>query len=176
MIIWLNGPFGGGKTTTANELVGLLPGAHFFDPEMVGYFLRHVLPDAQGDFQDLPAWRALAAETALQVHAHYGGPLVVAMTVLCKDYHDEIFTAIRARGVGVRHVVLDVEHDEHVRRIESDEIEAGAKEWRLRHIPRYREALSWLRDAGEVVDTTHEPAAAIAARLAKGLIPTISTS
>ncbi|MEV2269256.1 AAA family ATPase [Nonomuraea africana] len=169
MIIWLNGPFGAGKTTTANELVRLLPGAHFFDPEMVGFFLRHILPDAPaGDFQDLPAWRALAAETALQVHAHYGGPLVIAMTLLRQDYHDEIFTAIRTRGVDIRHYVLDVEHDEHVRRIETDEVEAGAREWRLRHIPRYREALSWLHDTAEIIDTTREPAADVAARIAKG--------
>jgi adenylylsulfate kinase-like enzyme len=37
VIIWLNGPFGGGKTTTASELHTLLPSSRLFDPEMVGY-------------------------------------------------------------------------------------------------------------------------------------------
>ncbi|TQS23083.1 hypothetical protein [Microbispora sp. KK1-11] len=41
MIVWLNGTFGVGKTTTAAELVRLIPGAHFFDPEQVGVMLRH---------------------------------------------------------------------------------------------------------------------------------------
>jgi hypothetical protein len=31
VIIWLNGPFGGGKTTTASELHTLLPSSRLFD-------------------------------------------------------------------------------------------------------------------------------------------------
>jgi adenylate kinase family enzyme len=45
MIIWLNGTFGAGKTTTARELVATTPGARLFDPELVGYLLRAILPD-----------------------------------------------------------------------------------------------------------------------------------
>ncbi|WP_228834433.1 AAA family ATPase [Nocardia abscessus] len=33
MIIWLNGTFGAGKTTTAGELTALLPGSRIFDTE-----------------------------------------------------------------------------------------------------------------------------------------------
>lgn len=33
MIIWLNGTFGAGKTTTAHELAKLVPGSRLFDPE-----------------------------------------------------------------------------------------------------------------------------------------------
>lgn len=39
VIIWLNGAFGAGKTTTAAELAGTMPSARMFDPEMVGYLL-----------------------------------------------------------------------------------------------------------------------------------------
>lgn len=59
MIIWLNGTFGVGKTTTSAELVRLIPEAHFFDPEQVGVMLRrHAtgLPKV-GDFQDWALWR-----------------------------------------------------------------------------------------------------------------------
>jgi len=40
MIIWLNGTFGVGKTTTARELAATMPDTRLFDPEMVGYLLR----------------------------------------------------------------------------------------------------------------------------------------
>jgi hypothetical protein len=32
VILWLNGTFGVGKTSTATELAGILPGARQFDP------------------------------------------------------------------------------------------------------------------------------------------------
>ncbi len=45
MIVWLNGTFGAGKTTTAAELQTLMPGARVFDPETVGYMLMANLAD-----------------------------------------------------------------------------------------------------------------------------------
>ncbi|MEP7025229.1 MAG: hypothetical protein ABJB47_15815 [Actinomycetota bacterium] len=39
MIIWLNGAFGAGKTTTATLLSELVPASRVFDPETVGYML-----------------------------------------------------------------------------------------------------------------------------------------
>ena len=39
MFVWLNGAFGAGKTTTAAELVTLIPDSRLFDPETVGYML-----------------------------------------------------------------------------------------------------------------------------------------
>lgn len=38
MLLWINGPFGGGKTQTAHELQRRLPGSVICDPEYVGYF------------------------------------------------------------------------------------------------------------------------------------------
>jgi hypothetical protein len=46
MIIWINGAFGGGKTTLAEELHRRLPDALPFDPEYVGYILRRWAPPA----------------------------------------------------------------------------------------------------------------------------------
>ena len=40
MIVWLNGAFGAGKTSTAKELLQLLPNARLYDPEHVGFLLR----------------------------------------------------------------------------------------------------------------------------------------
>ena len=69
MIIWLNGAFGAGKTTAAQETLDLLPGSALFDPELVGSGLRTMLPKERlaqvDDFQDLPSWRRLVVDTGL---------------------------------------------------------------------------------------------------------------
>ncbi|MFI9155442.1 hypothetical protein [Streptomyces sp. NPDC053367] len=43
MIVWLNGPFGGGKTTLASGPYSAPPGATVADPEAVGDLLRSAL-------------------------------------------------------------------------------------------------------------------------------------
>ncbi|MGY1452761.1 NUDIX domain-containing protein [Streptomyces sp. SS8] len=113
MIVWLNGAFGAGKTTTARELVELLPDSHLFDPGLIGAGLRALLPrkrlDEVSDCQDLPAWRRLVVDTAAAVHGEVGGTLVVPMTLLRQEYRDEVFGGLAARRIPVRHVLLDVE-------------------------------------------------------------------
>jgi len=106
MIVWLNGTFGAGKTTTAAELVKLLPAARLFDPEQVGYLLRHVLYEPVYDFQDLPPWRPLVRETAARVLRHVGGTLVAPQTILVEAYAKEIFDGLAADDVTVHHFVL----------------------------------------------------------------------
>lgn len=77
MIVWLNGTFGAGKTTTARELRTRLPGSRIFDAEHVGFLLRQVLPEPPGDFQHLPPWRPLVVETATRILRYAGGTLIV---------------------------------------------------------------------------------------------------
>ena len=60
MIVWVNGAFGAGKTTTAARLTEMWKGSRRFDPEQVGYALGNNLKDIPfSDFQDLPPWRPL---------------------------------------------------------------------------------------------------------------------
>jgi 2-phosphoglycerate kinase len=44
MLIWINGPFGVGKTATAYELNRRLPGSAVCDPAHVGFGMRRMLP------------------------------------------------------------------------------------------------------------------------------------
>ncbi|MEC4019069.1 NUDIX hydrolase [Streptomyces sp. H27-D2] len=110
MIVWLNGAFGAGKSAAARELLDLLPGSVLYEPELVGYGLRAMLPskrlDEVPDFQDLPAWRRLVVETGAALLAEAGGPLVVPMTLLKQEYRDEIFGGLASRRIAVRHVLL----------------------------------------------------------------------
>ena len=68
MIIWLNGTFGCGKTSTAAELHSLVPSSRVFDPEAVGYMLQPNLADhPASDFQHWPPWRPLVVATATEL-------------------------------------------------------------------------------------------------------------
>ncbi|MFC7616618.1 hypothetical protein ACFQV2_27315 [Actinokineospora soli] len=46
MLVWINGPFGGGKTQTAHELHRRWPGSVLCDPEHVGFGLHRMTPPA----------------------------------------------------------------------------------------------------------------------------------
>jgi hypothetical protein len=169
VIVWVNGTFGAGKTTTSRGLVKALPQARIFDTEHVGFMLRHVLTEPVADFQDNPPWRALVVRTAIEVLNHVGGTLVIPQTVLNEGYAREIFDGLAAEGVKVRHFVLHVDRDELVRRITEDREEAGAKQWRLDHVARYEAALPWLSASGTVVDTTKLRPEEVVERIANGL-------
>ncbi|MQA87827.1 MAG: ATP-binding protein [Streptosporangiales bacterium] len=54
MLVWINGPFGGGKTQTAYEIHRRLPGSVVCDPEHVGFGLHRMTPPRlRGDFQEI---------------------------------------------------------------------------------------------------------------------------
>lgn len=108
MIVFVNGPFGIGKSSVAARLVELLRGSLLFDPEEVGYFLRKILRpiDDPPDFQHLALWRRLTVIVAEQVLATYGRPLVMPMTIWRRAYFDEVVGGLRAAGIDVRHFCL----------------------------------------------------------------------
>ncbi|WP_208026387.1 hypothetical protein [Streptomyces sp. Tu 3180] len=53
MIIWLNGPFGGGKPTLASPLCRALSGAVVADPEAIGDLLRSTLASRDLQCRDI---------------------------------------------------------------------------------------------------------------------------
>jgi len=171
MILWLNGTFGAGKTTTAKELTSRLPESRLFDAEQVGYMLWHVLGREERDFQDLPPWRGLVVETARQVLDHVGGTLVVTQTVLNEKYWREIRTGLAEAGIPVRHYLLHTDRDALVHRIETDTApeSVGARQWRLDHLADYDRALLWLREEAETIDTTGIPPSRVAELVIAGL-------
>ena len=165
-ILWVNGAFGSGKTTTADKLVELVPGARIFDPEIVGFMLRHYITEPIQDFQDWPAWRALVPEVAAQLLQHYGGVLVVPMTILREDYLTEILAGLTLHGIEYQHTLLDVSETELIRRIEADTVEAGARQWRLDHVDTYVQNREWLRANSHVVESSRLDADKVASVIA----------
>ena len=172
MIVWLNGTFGAGKTTTAKALTPLLPNARIFDSEHVGYLLGHVLTtEPVADFQDWPPWRALVVATARQILDYVGGTLVIPQSVLVRDYWRDIREGLTEAGIPLHHVVLHATRDELVRRIHADTVEAGASQWRLDHLAPYEAALPWLKEEASLIDTTDVAPERVAEHIAASLTP-----
>jgi hypothetical protein len=87
MMRLLNGPFGVGKTSTAQALIRLQPTFFLFDPETIGALLRHLLGPlaTANDYQDLPLWRSLTVDLAQKVHNEFNRDLVIPLTLWRRD-------------------------------------------------------------------------------------------
>jgi hypothetical protein len=146
-----------GKSTVARKIVERAPGWRMFDPEFVGYMLKTQLADQPfSDFQDWPAWRQLVGPTAAAVAQQTAQSLVVVQTVTSEKYWSELLRSMTDHDLNVTHVVLDCEPKELRRRVELDEVETGARQWRLDHVDSFVAAREWLRNrANQVIDTTH---------------------
>jgi AAA domain len=128
VILWLNGTFGSGKTTTALELLPMIASSRLFGPETVGYMLQPNLSDYPvSDFQHWPPpWRPLVVATAAQLAGFTGQHLIAPQTILVRAYLEQIFAGLRVAGHSVFHVVLDADEDILRQRIlGSDEAQAG---------------------------------------------------
>jgi hypothetical protein len=118
MLLWINGPFGGGKTQTAHEIQRRLTGSVICDPEHAGFGLRRMLPpELRGDFQDLTAWRQGVVEVLDLALAKHDGVVIVPMTVTDSGYFAETVGALRELGHDVRHFTLLAERETVLRRL-----------------------------------------------------------
>ncbi|WP_433662341.1 AAA family ATPase [Nocardia sp. CA-128927] len=107
MLLWINGPFGGGKTQTAHELHRRLPGSVICDPEQVGFGLHRMMPsDLRADFQSYPSWRQGVFEVLDHVLAEHDGVVIAPMTVVEPRYFAETVGRLREAGHKVRHFAL----------------------------------------------------------------------
>ena len=127
MIIWLNGGFGAGKTTLAEELRRRLPDAVVYDPEDVGLMLWKWVPP-NGDFQHLPSWRDLVVATALSLRRHHAETLIVPMSLIRDAYRAEILDGLADAGEEVLHVFLEADAGVLRERLDARVTHPG-KEW-----------------------------------------------
>ena len=159
MIVWLNGACGAGKTTVAQQLVHVLPGSMLFDAEAVGVGLRDMLPKERvgevDDYRELAAWRRLVADTAAALLLEVPGPLIVPATLLRQDWRDEIFGALAARRITVRHFLLHAEETILRARLAASAADAtGVRHRPAEPLAEYAAALPWLTGDAHTVDTS----------------------
>jgi AAA domain len=179
MLVWINGPFGGGKTATAYELHRRLPGSAVCDPEHVGFGMRRMLPvPLRGNFQDLPAWRHSITELLRLTLAAWDGPVIVPMTLVNRGYFQEIIGSLRDDGLPVHHFTLLAEPATVRRRLgwRSLGTERTRGSWAIKHLS---ESLQHLHtpDFAQHIHTDHLTVAQVADAIARsaGLPITPST-
>lgn len=165
MILWVNGTFGVGKTTTARLVVDALEGYRAFDPEWVGYLLMENLKDIEfANFQELPSWRRLVPVVADEIVAATGQDLVAVQTVLDETCWTELRGGLQELGHEVFHVVLDAAPEVIRTRIDADPEGADISTWRHDHVDAYVSARPWLRRECDLVVDTSALSAAQAAQ------------
>jgi hypothetical protein len=118
MLLWINGPFGGGKTQTAHEIQRRLPGSVICDPEHAGFGLRRTLPpELRGNFQDLVSWRQGVVEVLDLALSKHDGVVIAPMTVTDFGYFDETVGRLREKGHDVRHFSLLAQRETVLKRL-----------------------------------------------------------
>ncbi|WP_166022111.1 AAA family ATPase [Streptomyces chilikensis] len=118
MLLWINGPFGGGKTQTAYEMHRRLPGSVICDPEHLGFGLRRMMPPPlRGDFQDLASWRQGVVEVLDLALTHHEGVVIVPMTVTDPGYFAQTVGRLGELGHDVRHFTLLAQRETVLRRL-----------------------------------------------------------
>jgi hypothetical protein len=118
MLLWINGPFGGGKTQTAHEIRRRLPGSVVCDPEHAGFGLHRMLPpELRGDFQDLVSWRQGVVEVLDLALTRHDGVVIAPMTVTDSGHFAETVGRLRELGHDVRHFTLLAERATVLRRL-----------------------------------------------------------
>ena len=119
-LLWINGAFGSGKTTTALELNRRLSKSFVYDPENAGSFIRSNTNGlfSDGDFQDIPLWREMNYKILRMIAENYDGIVIVPMTLVDPGYYSEIVERLVSDGVDVRHYILYAQRDEIKRRLQ----------------------------------------------------------
>ncbi|GAA5511879.1 tunicamycin resistance protein [Deinococcus carri] len=161
-ILWINGPFGVGKTHTAHALHARVPGSFLFDPEELGFTLRRLTPPGrqEPDFQQHPLWVPFVLEALAEAASRADGPVIVPMTVTDVERHEALLKGLRERGLTAHHFTLlappAVIHARLRRRLEGRHSWAGAQvEDRLRELAGPRFAVH-LNTYGRTVDAVAE--------------------
>ena len=131
MLVWINGPFRGGKTETVFELQRRLSGSVVCDPEHLGFGLHRMLPPSlRTDFQGLQAWRAGVREVLDLAARRHQGPVIVPMTLIDPRYFAEIIGRLGDDGHDVRHFALLAELHTVLRRIDRRGLGCGLRHGR----------------------------------------------
>ncbi|GAA1173403.1 AAA family ATPase [Pseudonocardia alaniniphila] len=171
MLLWINGPFGGGKTQTAYELCRRLPGSIVCDPEHVGFGLHRTMPRVlRGDFQDLSAWRQGVREVLDIVLRKHDGPVIAPMTLVHPLYFAEVVGQLREDGHEVRHFALLAERATVLRRLRERGFGRGLSRESFA-VRRLDDCLERLREPefAEHIRTDHLPIPQVAERIARSV-------
>lgn len=107
MILWLNGPYGIGKSTLAEALNRRLTNTFIFDAEQLGNAIRDNMPESfyHETFEEVPLWREICVRMLGEISRNDPGHVLVPMTLM-QPMSIDIFERLKDAGADVRHVML----------------------------------------------------------------------
>jgi 2-phosphoglycerate kinase len=119
VIVWLNGAYGSGKTSTAFELSRRLNNAYVYDPENAGYFIRKNIPKTlhKSNFQDHEQWRTFNLELIKYIAKSYDGTIIIPMTLINPIYYNEIIGKLHENNIDVQHYILYANKEMLIKRL-----------------------------------------------------------
>lgn len=140
MIIWLNGPFGVGKTTLANLLHQKIQNSILYDPEQLGDFFQEILPKdvCPDDFQDYPIWRKTTHQIIRDLATKTGKVIIVPMTICKREYYQEIIQRLIEDKIPLEHYILLADKTTILERLDNRFDEDNI--WAKRHLDACLEA------------------------------------
>jgi len=176
MLLWINGPFGGGKSQTARELHSRLPGSLICDPEQLGFgFHRMLPPQLRSDFQDFPAWRTGVYEVLDLVLRSAEGTVIVPMTLIEPTYFAEIIGRLTDAGHDVRHFALLADARVIERRLRERVIVHALQRLRGQDVPLFRETFA-MRKLGLCLSRLSQPEFATQLRTDHLTVPQVAAA
>src|SRR3984885_15046448 len=167
MLLWINGPFGGGKSETARELHSRLPGSVICDPEELGFGLQRTLPARlRDDFQDFAAWRQGVHEELDLLLRSVAAPVIVPMTLNEREYSAEVAGGLTDSGHDVRHFALLADPRVIEGRLRQRAVVHAIQRLRGQQVPLFRETFA-MRKLGLCLSRLSQPEFAIQLRTAQ---------
>ncbi|WP_100012344.1 AAA family ATPase [Lentibacillus sediminis] len=157
MIIMINGAFGVGKTTVANELLKEVSKSMIYDPEEIGFMLRNIIPEnikrceaETGDFQDLQLWKVFTVNVADFLIEKYRMNLIVPMTIRNQDNFQYIVNGFKNIDKHTYHFCLTASKEAIYERLRNRGEEEG--NWCFQQTDKCLDAFKE-NDFGEYIDT-----------------------
>ena len=136
MIVFINGPFGIGKTTTASLLAERIDNAFIFDPEIIGTLLQKMFGKIYpvSDFQEYRLWPFLTVLVLRFLLVIMRRPLVVPMTITDRGRWLYVSQRLKTSDSKLTCICLTCSEQELRRRILSRPDAEGSHEWCLAHV------------------------------------------
>lgn len=135
MILWINGPYGVGKSSLAEKLHECNPHSFLFDAEAVGNAVRDNRPKELFNgyiFEGYPLWFSVCAALLADIAGRFDGDIYVPMTLVFADSFEKIERPLKEKNICVKHILLESSrqmiHDRILSRGEEEDC------WCMRHI------------------------------------------
>lgn len=127
MILWINGPYGVGKSTLAEQLHQMRLHSFIFDAEEVGNAVRENMPPDMFNgyiFEGYELWFEFCTMLLEKISQGFDGDIYVPMTLVHPDSFEKIAEPLMKNGIEVRHILLESDYKTvHDRIIERGEEE-----------------------------------------------------